>query len=129
MRLLLDTHVVLWWVTGDRRLTKTTRTRIEKASEVGVSAASLWEIAIKRGLGRIDVDLDELRAAVEADGFEEIPITWDDAVRVAALPALHRDPFDRILVAQSIAGSWQLLTRDLAVLRYETVEGFAVVRA
>lgn len=129
MSLLLDTHVLLWWLTGDRRLTKASRDRIQRAGEVGVSAASLWEIAIKKGLGRIDVDLDGLRAAVEADGFEHVAITWDDAVRVDVLPALHRDPFDRMLIAQAIGGSRQLLTRDEAILRYETVEGLAVVRA
>lgn len=125
MRLLLDTHILLWWVMGDRRLPKTTAVAIGSAdSDVAVSAVSMWEIAIKRALGRIDVDLEELASTIASDGFAEIPLRFSHATRLDSLPRHHDDPFDRMLIAQSIAEGRRLVTKDEAILRYRGVAGF-----
>ena len=110
-------------MTGDRRLTRPLREAIG-SNDVAVSAASFWEIAIKKQLGRIRIDLVELQAAVSADGFEEIPIRIAHALRLESLPDHHRDPFDRLLIAQSMAEGRRLATRDAAVLAYTGVAGF-----
>jgi PIN domain nuclease of toxin-antitoxin system len=125
VKLLLDTHILIWWVAGDRKLPRSLRERITSAeSEVSVSAATFWEIAIKIGLGRIAIDLEELRAAVSADGFEELPVQVGHTLRLKALPDHHRDPFDRLLIAQSIAEGRRLVTRDELILTYAGVSGF-----
>jgi PIN domain nuclease of toxin-antitoxin system len=130
VKILLDTHVVLWWAAGDRRLRKSSRDLIASAeNDVAVSAASLWEIAIKKNLGRIAIDIAELREAIAADGFEELPIRFAHALRLDSLPDRHGDPFDRMLIAQTIAEGRQLLTSDEAILGYSDVPGFAVLRA
>jgi PIN domain nuclease of toxin-antitoxin system len=90
MRVLLDTHILLWWVMGDRRLPKDVATLLASAeSDVAVSAATMWEIAIKRMLGRIDVDLEELSASIAADGFSELPLRFA-FIEAAAPPAPSR---------------------------------------
>ncbi len=128
MRLLLDTHILLWWVGGDRRLSKSARDLIGSLeNEVAVSAASLWEVAIKKNLGRLSVDLGELRAAVEADGFDELAVRFAHTLVLDGLPQRHGDLFDRILIAQAIAEGRQLLTHDEAILGYGGVPGFAVL--
>jgi PIN domain nuclease of toxin-antitoxin system len=125
MRLLLDTHILLWWVTGDRKLPKSLTRAIESAdSDVAVSAASLWEIAIKRSIGRIDIDLEELTAAIAADGFAELPVRFAHTRALAGLPRLHDDPFDRMLVVQAIQEGRSLVTKDEAILAYAGVAGF-----
>ncbi|HEX7708336.1 MAG TPA: type II toxin-antitoxin system VapC family toxin [Thermoanaerobaculia bacterium] len=125
MRLLLDTHVLLWWVTGDRRLPKSLARAIESAdADVAVSAASLWEIAIKRALGRIDIDLEELIASIAADGFSELPLRFAHARALAELERLHEDPFDRMLIVQSIHEGRRLVTQDAAILSYAGMAGF-----
>lgn len=125
MRLLLDTHILLWWVMGDRRLPKTIAVAIGSAdSDVAVSAVSMWEIAIKRALGRIDVDLEELASTIASDGFAEIPLRFSHATRLESLPRHHDDPFDRMLIAQSIAEGRRLVTKDDAILRYRGIAGF-----
>lgn len=125
MNLLLDTHVLLWWVTGDRKLPRSLRDRIKLTeNDVSVSAATFWELAIKTGLGRIDIDLEELRAAVLADGFNELPVLMAHTLRLQALPGHHHDPFDRLLIAQSIAEGRRLVTRDGSILAYAGVAGF-----
>lgn len=125
MRLLLDTHILLWWVAGDRKLPRSLRDRITSAeNDVSVSAATFWEIAIKMSLGRIDIDLEELRAAVNADGFTELPVQIAHTLRFQELPDHHRDPFDRLLIAQSIADGHRLVTRDESILAYTGVAGF-----
>ena len=101
MRLLLDTHALIWWLTGDRRLKASERGAIaDSESIVHVSAASIWEIAFKESLGRINVQADLEREA-EEDGFLELPIRWRHARAAGALPRHHEDPFDRMLVAQA----------------------------
>lgn len=130
MRLLLDTHILLWWVTGDRKLSKSLRQRIISAeNDVSVSAATFWEIAIKTQLGRLDIDLEELREAVHADGFSELPVQIAHTLRLEALPDHHRDPFDRLLIAQSIVEGQRLVTTDEVILAYASVAGFDPIAA
>jgi PIN domain nuclease of toxin-antitoxin system len=125
MRLLLDTHILLWWVMADRKLSKSLADVIASTeNDVAVSAASIWEIAIKRTLGRIQVDLDELLASVTADGFSELPVRFGHSLQLESLPRHHDDPFDRILVAQSIADGRRLVTKDKLILAYAGVAGF-----
>lgn len=125
MRLLLDTHILLWWVTGDRRLSKAIAHALETPdNDVAVSAASLWEIAIKRALGRIDVDLDELISAIAADGFSELPVRFAHTLEIQSLPRHHEDPFDRLLIAQSLVEGRRLVTTDQLVLAYRGSSGF-----
>ena len=118
MRLLLDTHVFLWALSGSRELKAPARRLIESADEVHVSAASIWEIAIKSSLGKIDADPIEVVAAIEAAGFVELPVRAGHAMGVATLPAHHSDPFDRILIAQAMAEPLRLVTADSVLARY-----------
>jgi PIN domain nuclease of toxin-antitoxin system len=125
MRLLLDTHILLWWAGGDRRLSKDVRAAIASAgNEIAVSAATFWELAIKQQLRRIEIDLQDLHQAVKADGFIEMPIEIADTLQLHRLPDLHRDPFDRLLIAQSIESGSRLVTRDEQILSYAGTTGF-----
>ena len=115
MRLLVDTHLLLWAAARSRRLPKEARRLLESTTnEVHYSAASLWEIAIKLGLRRTEfqVDLGRLLIALSEMGFLELPVTGAHVERVAALPPVHKDPFDRMLVAQSLSEPLVLLTND-----------------
>jgi PIN domain nuclease of toxin-antitoxin system len=116
VNLLLDTHVLIWWDEG-RRLSSAGRRAIEAADSVFVSAASAWEVAIKIGLGRLR-PARTVEEAVEESGFLELPITFRHAQRVAGLAAHHRDPFDRLLVAQAEVEGLTLVTRDPVFERY-----------
>ena len=116
-RLLLDTQVVLWALAGHRRLPREARRLIEDHEAV-VSAASVWEIAIKVSIGRLDADPAAVRQALEPRGFDELPVTGEHAARVALLPSHHRDPFDRLLVAQSLTEGLVLLTADAHLAPY-----------
>ncbi len=121
MRLLVDTHLLLWAVASSDRLSSGARALIEDpANEVYYSAASIWEIAIKSALRRKDfsVDVPALLAALPKMGFIELPVTGAHAVRVVQLADIHRDPFDRLLVAQSIVEPLTLLTNDALLARY-----------
>ena len=95
-----------------------------RRNEIFVSAASFWEIAIKKHVGRIRIDLEELNAATDSDGFEELPVRISHTTALQALPDHHRDPFDRLLIAQSIAEHCRLVTRDETILRYSGAAGF-----
>jgi PIN domain nuclease of toxin-antitoxin system len=108
--LLLDTHVLIWWDEG-RRLAPEARRAIEEADAVYVSAATAWEVAIKIGLGRLR-PTRTVEEATRESGFLELPVTFRHAERVAALPPHHRDPFDRLLVAQAEVEELTLVTRD-----------------
>lgn len=115
MRLLIDTHLLLWAAGAPERLSPAARELIDDLdNELLFSAASLWEVAIKRALGRDDFDVDPrlLRRGLLDNGYEELPITGEHAVAVAALPPLHKDPFDRVLVAQALTEGLALLTAD-----------------
>jgi len=116
VNLLLDTHVLIWWDEG-RRLSAAARRAIEAADSVYVSAASAWEVAIKIGLGRLR-PARTVEEAADESGFLELPITFRHAQRVSGLPAHHRDPFDRLLVAQAEMEGLTLVTRDPVFERY-----------
>ena len=116
MRLLLDTHILIWWDQG-ARLAKKAGEAIRAADQVYVSAASGWEIAIKASLGRLSTDRQVADVVVES-GFEELPVRLEHAAGVQDLPWHHRDPFDRLLVAQARAESLTLVTRDRAFDSY-----------
>jgi PIN domain nuclease of toxin-antitoxin system len=121
MKLLLDTHLLLWAAGEPKRLSKQARTLIDNPNnELLFSAASLWEIAIKRGLGREDfrVDARLLRRGLLDNGYSELPIVSDHVVATESLPLIHKDPFDRILVAQATVEGVTLLTMDSVVSQY-----------
>ena len=121
MRLLLDTHIFLWAVAGSRLLKPSARRLIEDADAVFVSAASVWEVAIKAGLGKIQVDPRELAAAIDSSGFIELPVSAAHAAGVAQLELHHNDPFDRLLIAQALAEPLRLVTADDVLTRYSDV--------
>jgi PIN domain nuclease of toxin-antitoxin system len=121
MKLLLDTHLLLWAAGEPQRLSKRARTLIDNPdNELLFSAASLWEVAIKRGLGREDLKVDArlLRRGLLDNGYRELPIMSDHVVATESLPLIHKDPFDRILVAQATVEGITLLTVDSLVLQY-----------
>jgi len=111
VKLLLDTHVFIWWSKEDRRLGKEARKGIGEAEIAFVSAASAWEAAIKKGLGKLDVP-EPFEDAVQASGFSKLDVTFSHAAGVTALPRHHGDPFDRMLVAQATIEGLTLVTHD-----------------
>lgn len=125
MRLLLDTHIILWWLANKPGMPSEARGIIEEGNdEIFVSRASLWEMAIKVSVGKLDVDLADFADQVERDGFSWLPIENRHLLRVAELSihADHKDPFDRLLVAQSQCEPAILVTTDKKLARYgETV--------
>jgi PIN domain nuclease of toxin-antitoxin system len=121
MKLLLDTHLLLWASTASDRLTQRAQARLEdEDAEVLFSAANIWEVAIKSALGKpsFQVDAAVLRRALLENGYAEIAITGVHASQVATLPPLHRDPFDRILIAQAAEEGAILLTVDRTIAQY-----------
>jgi len=121
VKLLLDTHLLLWAAHNPKRVPKAARTLIEDLrNELLFSAASLWEITIKGSLGREDFQVDArlLRRALLDNGYTELPITSEHAINVDHLPATHKDPFDRILVAQATVEGITLLTTDSKLTGY-----------
>jgi len=121
MTLLLDTHLLLWVISQSRRLSQQARQLIgEPNNELVFSAASIWEVAVKYGRGRADFQVDPqmLRRGLIDNLYRELPVTGEHAVVVASLPPLHRDPFDRILLAQSVVEGITLLTSDPLVAQY-----------
>ena len=121
MKLLLDTHILLWAAQGAEQLSSKAKALIEDPeNQLYFSAASLWEIAIKNKLGRADfkVDLAVLRRNLLDNGFEEIAINSAHAIGVDALPNIHKDPFDRILIAQTAVEGITLMTADSVVADY-----------
>ena len=116
MRLLLDTHAFIWWLAGSERLPQSAcRAIVDEANEKLVSAASAWEIITKHRLGKLPsaeaVALD-VAGAIASQGFDELAITVDDAARAGSLPGLHRDPFDRMLIAQALVGNLVLVSNE-----------------
>lgn len=118
MRLLLDTHIFLWIVTNDPRLSARARRLISAADERFVSSASIWEAAIKAGLGKLDIDVGKLVRSIGASGIRELPVRAVRGAAVRDLPHHHRDPFDRLLVAQARHEPLQLVTADALLARY-----------
>jgi PIN domain nuclease of toxin-antitoxin system len=118
VRILLDTHVFLWLVSGDPRLTVQAKELIDGAERVFVSSASIWEVAIKVRLGKLTADPDQLMEEMEKNGFEELPVFARHAKGVAKLPFHHTDPFDRLLIAQALAEPMRFLSADTELAPY-----------
>jgi PIN domain nuclease of toxin-antitoxin system len=124
VKLLLDTHAFLWWIGDDARLSGPAREAIaDPGNDVSFSVASAWELAIKTAIGRFEADgglrpfLDE---HIQRNAFRVLPVKLEHAVSVASLPAHHRDPFDRLLVAQAATEGLILVTRDPQLAKYGT---------
>ena len=118
MRILIDTHIYLWWLQDNPKLSAVAREKIMSATEVYVSSASLWEASIKIGIGKLDADINVLVEQIALNGFLELPVRAVHAMRSCHLPEHHRDPFDRMLVAQAMCEPLRLLTADAQVARY-----------
>lgn len=122
MRLLLDTHTFLWWFEGNSRLSSTARRAIlDTANDKLVSAASAWEIATKYRLGKLpgaDVLALNIPEYIARQGFEKLPVTVEDGARAGALPGPHRDPFDRMLIAQALGQDLVLVSREALFDQY-----------
>lgn len=116
-RILLDTQIVLWALGGHRRLPREARRLIDR-SDVFVSAASIWEMAIKSSIGKLDADPAAVNDALAPSGFEPLAVSGAHAAHVARLPAHHRDPFDRLLLAQSVLEALVLVTTDTKLAPY-----------
>lgn len=121
MHLLLDTHVLLWCLQGSRRLSRQARTKILATPTVYISSASIWEIAIKVSVGKLNLDWDELIVQISQIGLQELAISHQHAAKIRLLPYLHRDPFDRMLVAQAMCESMILLTADRLLASYSNL--------
>lgn len=118
MSLLLDTHVVLWWLADDPTLSEDVKSRLDVEPDVYVSSATVWEIAIKQAIGKISQPAD-LPDVIRGSGFRELLISFEHAIAAGRLPLLHRDPFDRMLVAQANCENLTLVTRDANCQKYE----------
>lgn len=121
MRYLLDTHVLLWWLTEPEKIHLKARSIIQdKSNDVFVSSASFWEIAIKNSIGRITMP-HNLLEVVAIEGFKILPIMPDECIGVTDLPLLHADPFDRLLVAQAKLHDFVIITRDAKIAEYPII--------
>ena len=122
LRILLDTHALIWWLAGNTRLPESARDAIgDVSNETFVSAASAWEIATKYRTGRLPEASElahDIAGALAEQGFEELPVTVDDGSRAGALPDHHRDPFDRMLIAQAISHNLTIVTGDTLFDQY-----------
>lgn len=117
MGLLLDTHVVLWWLEDDDTLDLAIRDRLDVDSEIFVSSATVWEVGIKQALGKLTGE-GSLALHVRDSGFAVLPISADHAIAASALPMHHRDPFDRMLIGQAMVEGLTLMTRDRVFSAY-----------
>ena len=121
MKFLLDTHILLWAAGSPEKLSQQAKSIIEESeNELFFSAASMWEISIKKGLGRADFSVDArvLRRALIDNGYQELHITGLHSVSVEDLPVIHKDPFDRILLSQATVEGFTLLTSDKTIAQY-----------
>jgi len=116
--LLLDTHVVLWWLADDPTLADDIKDRLDHEPDIYVSAATIWEVAIKQAIGKLP-EPARLPERIQESGFRPLPISADHAIVAARLPMIHRDPFDRMLVAQAQIEELALATRDENCRKYE----------
>lgn len=122
MKLLLDTHILLWAAGQPDRLSKSARDLLaDNHNTLFFSAANIWEIVIKKGLGRVDFKVDpcRLRKMLVLNDYQELSVSTEHVLRVDTLPLLHKDPFDRILIAQALSEGMLLVTVDAAVIRYD----------
>jgi PIN domain nuclease of toxin-antitoxin system len=119
MRVLLDTHILLWWLKDDRKLSNVAADIIENtANDIFISAVNAWEISIKKSLGRIQIDMDQFLESITNSGLGVLNVTVNHACQVSNLPGHHKDPFDRMLIAQSIFEPMRLLTHDETLMQY-----------
>jgi len=119
MKLLLDTHVLLWWLGDDMRLRAEARNAIaEPENIVFVSAATTWEIAIKTSLGKLTLP-EGLEEQISKNAFTPLPITMAHTLAIAQLPPIHQDPFDRMLVSQALLEDMTLITHDQRIMKYD----------
>ncbi len=112
---LLDTHTLIWYINGDTELSQTARTTIEADNTINfVSIASLWELAIKISLGKLELKtpFNQISRQIEENGFEVLPITLEDTMTLSSIPFHHRDPFDRIIIVQSFNNGLTLISKD-----------------
>lgn len=118
MTYLLDTHVLLWWLTDDPSLSQTARNCIANpAHKIFVSAVTIWEVMVKQALGKLTLP-DNFVATIAENGFEALPITFEHALKIAHLPFHHHDPFDRLLIAQAMEHGLTLITHDEKIYLY-----------
>jgi PIN domain nuclease of toxin-antitoxin system len=118
MNLLLDTHVVIWWLADDPTLSDEIKSTLDHEPDVYVSSATIWEVAIKQAIGKI-VQPTDLPERIRDSGFRELPITSEHAIVAGRLPLIHRDAFDRMLVAQARCEGLTLVTRDPDIHKYD----------
>lgn len=118
MSLLLDTHVVLWWLTDDPALPDDVKVTLDQQPDVYLSSATVWEVSIKQSIGKI-TEPTHLPEIIKNAGFRDLPITADHAVVAGRLPLIHRDPFDRMLIAQARCEGLTLATRDPQIHKYD----------
>jgi PIN domain nuclease of toxin-antitoxin system len=116
--LLLDTHVVLWWLTDDPTLADEIKDRLDHEPSVYISAATVWELAIKQAIGKL-VQPTDLPERIRDSGFRHLSITVEHGITAGRLPLIHRDPFDRMLVAQAQIEDLTLITRDADIQKYD----------
>jgi PIN domain nuclease of toxin-antitoxin system len=116
--LLLDTHVVLWWLTDDPTLAGEIKDRLDHEPDVYVSAATVWEVAIKQAIGKLEQPAD-LPERIRDSGFRHMNITVEHSIAAGRLPLIHRDPFDRMLVAQAQLDDLTLVTRAAEIQKYD----------
>ena len=119
MKYLLDTHVLLWWLADDEALSDRAREAIaNRTNLIFLSAASLWEIVIKQSLGKLELPSNWIESIAE-ESFTRLPIQWEHALAVRNLPELHRDPFDRLLLAQCVVEDLTFITHDAKLFDYD----------
>jgi PIN domain nuclease of toxin-antitoxin system len=118
MSLLLDTHVVLWWLTDDPTLSAAIKERLDHEPDVYISPATIWEVAIKQSLGKLEKPTD-LPERIRDSGFRHLTITAEHGIVAGRLPLIHRDPFDRMLIAQAKVEHLTLVTRDAHIQKYD----------
>lgn len=120
MSLLLDTHVVIWWLASDPRLSLSARQLIQEGDAVFVSVASAWEVAIKASLGRLALPAS-FAEGIDGEGFLPLPITLAHCEALMSLPPIHRDPFDRMLVGQAMTEGLTIVTKNPAIAAYDVM--------
>jgi PIN domain nuclease of toxin-antitoxin system len=118
MRLLLDTHVILWWLSDDPTLGDDIKGVIDEEPDVFLSPATLWEVAIKQSIGKLPEPVDLVERIRDSE-LRELPIRFNHAIEAGRLPMVHRDPFDRMLVAQARCEGLTLVTRDAHIAKYD----------
>ncbi len=118
MRVLLDTHIIIWALSEPDKLSNEAKKIIQDADQLFVSSASIWEMAIKSSLGKLNADLDAITSELKRLGVIELTISWQHSKQVKLLPHHHRDPFDRLIVSQAICEPLILLTHDKVLAEY-----------